>query len=313
MTDPYKILGVSKDASQDEIRKAYRKLAKDTHPDLNPGNADAERRFKEASAANEILSDPEKRKRFDAGEIDETGAERPERRYYREYAEADPNMRYGGGRSYQGAGQGPGDAFDAEDLFADLFRSRGGGGERFRTPDRDVRYTLPIDFLDAANGARKTVSMPDGKTLDIEVPAGIRDGQVLRLKGQGRPGHGGEPPGDAYVEIQILPHDTFRRDGFNIHSTLPISLGEALNGGSVRAETVDGAVDVKVPKRAKSGTTLRLRGKGVRRGKSGDRGDHLIELAVVPPENPDDELAAFMADWEAKHPQTPRQKRGGRA
>ena len=306
MADPYKTLAVSKTATAEEIRSAYRKLAKETHPDLNPGNAEAERRFKEISAANDILGDPEKRKRFDAGEIDESGAEKPERRYYRDYAEADPNMRYGGRATSGGAG----DAFDADDLFADLFRSR---GARFREPPSDVHYTLPVDFLDAVNGARKTVGMPDGKTLDIEIPAGIREGQTLRLKGQGRAGSEGAAPGDAYVDIHVLPHPEFRRDGNDIRSEVPISLGEALNGGSVRVDTVDGPVDVKVPKRAKTGTILRLRNKGVRRDKSGARGDHLIELVVVPPENPDDELAAFMADWEAKHPQNPRQKRGDRS
>lgn len=317
MADPYKVLGVDKTASDDDIRKAYRKLAKETHPDLNPGNADAERRFKEISAANEILGDPDKRKRFDAGEIDETGAEMPERRFYRDYAEADPNTRYGAraGAPFGQAPFGEGQAFDADDLFADLFRNRGraSSGEGFRVPGADVRYTLPVDFLDAVNGTRKTVSMPDGKTLDIEIPAGFREGQVLRLKGQGRPGIGGEPPGDAYVEVEIRPHDVFRRDGTDIRSTVPITLGEALNGATVRADTVDGAVDVKVPKGAKNGTTLRLRGKGVPRDKSGARGDHFIELSIVPPESPDDDLAAFMADWEAKHPQNPRQRRGAQS
>ena len=309
MADPYQVLGVDKSATQDDIRKAYRKLAKETHPDLHPGDAEAERRFKEVSAANDILSDPDKRKRYDAGEIDETGAEKPERRFYREYAEADPNTRYTR-RSYSSP---EGDTFDADDLFADLFRNRGagGGGERFRARGGDVHYTLPVDFLDAINGARKTVSMPDGKTLDIEIPASIREGQSLRLKGQGRPGIGGEAAGDAYVDVEILPHPAFRREGFDIHSRLPVTLGEALNGGKARAETVDGAVDVKIPKGAKAGTTLRLRGKGVPRDKSGNRGDHMIELEIVPPENADDELAAFMADWEARHPQNPRKTRGG--
>lgn len=316
MADPYKVLGVEKNASQDDIRKAYRKLAKETHPDLNPGNAEAERRFKEISAANDILGDPDKRKRFDAGEIDESGAEMPERRFYREYAEADPNMRYGR-RPQAGPQSSAESAFDAEDLFADLFRNRGeqhfrGGRAGGTGPGADVRYTLPVDFLDAVNGARKAVAMPDGKTLDIEIPAGFREGQVLRLKGQGLPGAAGQPPGDAYVEVHILPHGTFRRDGHDIHSVLPITLGEALNGARVRAETVDGAVDVKVPKGAKNRTTLRLRGKGVLRDKAGAKGDHLIELEIVPPENADDELAAFMADWEAKHPQNPRQERGDR-
>lgn len=310
MADPYKILGVDRSASQDDIRKAYRKLAKETHPDLNPGNAEAERRFKEIAAANDILGDVDKRKRFDAGEIDDSGAEMPQRRYYREYAEADPNMRYHR-RAPFGAGAAD-DAFDAEDMFADLFRNRGRGGEQVRAQGADVHYTLPVEFLDAINGARKTVAMPDGKTLDIEIPAGFREGQLLRLKGQGRPGSGGEPPGDAYVEVQVLPHDEFRRDGFDVHSVLPVTLGEALNGAKVRVDTVDGPVDVKVPKGAKSKTALRLRNKGVPRDKAGARGDHLIELAIVPPENPDDELAAFMADWEARHPQHPRQERGGR-
>jgi DnaJ-class molecular chaperone len=302
MADPYKVLGVAKDASQDEIRKAYRKLAKESHPDLHPSDAEAESRFKEISAANDIIGDPEKRKRFDAGEIDEAGAEKPERRYYREYAEADPNMRYGPRTSHDA-----GDTFETEDFFADLFRNR---GPRARPVDKDVRYTLTVDFLDAANGARKVVSMPDGKTLNIEIPLGIRDGQVLRLKGQGLAGQGGETPGDAYVEVKILPHDQFRRDGDDIHSVLPVTLGEALNGASVRAETVDGSVDVRIPKMSKDGQTLRLRQKGIARERAAKRGDHFVHLKIVPPENPDDELASFMADWEARHPQHPRQRRG---
>jgi DnaJ-class molecular chaperone len=306
MANPYKILGVGKDASQDDIRKAYRKLAKETHPDLNPGNAEAERRFKEISSANDLLGDPEKRKKFDAGEIDETGAEKPERRYYREYAEADPNMRY----SARSSSNGDAD-FDADDLFSGLFRGRGRGGD-FRFPGGDVRYRLPVDFLEAVNGARKTVVMPDGKTLDIEIPAGVRDGQMLRLKGQGLPGSEGMPPGDALVQIEIIPHGTFRREGNNIHSVLPISLGEALNGATVRADTVDGAVEVKVPKRARDGMSLRLRGKGARDGRSGTRGDHLIELKIVPPDGADDDLAEFMARWESGHPQNPRRKEGAK-
>src|SRR5690606_26464878 len=153
-------LGVARDASQDDIRKAYRKAAKETHPDLNPGKPEAEKRFKEINAANDIIGDPDKRKRYDAGEIDETGAERePERHFYREYAEADPNTRY----SRRGGAGGPG-AHDFEyDIFSDLFRGRGDRGG-FHVPPQDVRYTLEVDFLDAVKGARKVVSMPDGKT-----------------------------------------------------------------------------------------------------------------------------------------------------
>ena len=192
------------------------------------------------------------------------------------------------------------------DVFADLFRGRGEGGN-FRMPPQDVRYALEIDFLDAVNGTHKRVVMPDGKTLDITIPAGIDDRQVLRLKEQGLPGSDGKS-GDAYVEISVRPHSGFRREGHDIVSTLPVSLGEALNGASVRVETVDGPVDVKVPKGANEGTKLRLRGKGVSRGKAGGRGDQLVEIHIVPPEGGDEALAQFMAEWEKTHPQNPRRK-----
>jgi DnaJ-class molecular chaperone len=300
MANPYETLGVAPNASQDDIRKVYRKAAKETHPDLNPGKPEAENRFKEINAAYDIIGDPDKRKRYDAGEIDETGAERqPERHFYREYAEADPSTRYSRRRGPAGG------EFDY-DVFADLFRGRGEGAT-FRMPPQDVRYALAIDFLDAVNGAHKIVAMPDGKTLDITIPAGINDGQVLRLKGQGLPGSDGKL-GDAYVEISVRPHSGFKREGYDILSTLPISLGEALNGASVHVETVDGPVDVKVPKGAKEGTKLRLRGKGVPRGSAGGRGDQLVEIHIVPPEGPDEALAQFMAEWEKTHPQNPRRK-----
>ncbi|HKZ97311.1 MAG TPA: J domain-containing protein [Hyphomicrobiaceae bacterium] len=297
MADPYAVLGVGKTASQDEIRAAYRKLAKESHPDLHPGNAAAEKRFKDISAAYDILGDEAKRKRFDAGEIDEHGAERPERKYYRQYAEAGPGFRYG-----RGTGE---DFVDMDDIFADLFRGR---GEGFRMPGASVRYRLPVDFLEAVNGARKTVSMPDGKTLDIKIPAGVRDGQVLRLKGQGLPGAGGAPPGDALVEVEVLPHPRFTRDGRDIRSVLPITIAEALAGAAVRAETIAGPVDVKIPKGANSGTTLRLKGKGVKHEGRGAPGDHLLELRIVLPDKRDPELERLVAEWEAKHPYNPRLK-----
>jgi len=306
MANPYETLGVAPNASQDDIRKAYRKAAKETHPDLNPGEPEAEERFKEINAAYDIIGDADKRKRYDDGEIDETGVERqPERHFYREYAEADPNTRYSG-RGASAGERGNGSADFDYDLFTDLFRGRGEGGN-FRMPPQDVRYALGIDFLDAVNGTQKVVAMPDGKTLDITIPAGINDGQVLRLKGQGLPGSDGKP-GDAYVEISVRPHSSFKREGHDILSTLPISLGEALNGASVHVETVDGAVDVKVPKGAKEGTKLRLRGKGVSRDKAGGRGDQLVEIHIVPPEGADEALAQFMAEWEKTHPQNPRRK-----
>lgn len=307
MANPYETLGVAPNASQDDIRKAYRKAAKETHPDLNPGKPEAEERFKKINAAYDIIGDEAKRKRFDAGEIDEAGAERqPERHFYREYAEADPGPRYGR-RSASAGGRGSAGADFDYDIFADLFRGRGGEGASFRMPPQDVHYTLEIDFLDAVRGGHKVVSMPDGKTLNITIPAGINEGQVLRLKGQGSAGSDGKT-GDAYVQISIRPHPGFRREGNDVLTTLPISLGEALNGASVRVDTVDGPVDVKVPKGAREGTKLRLRGKGVAHGKNGARGDQLVEIHIVPPDGADDALAQFMADWEKTHPQNPRRK-----
>src|SRR5262249_55969228 len=306
MANLYETLGVAPNASQDDIRKAFRKAAKETHPDLNPGKPEAERRFKEINAAYDIIGDADKRKLYDAGEIDETGAERqPERRFYREYAEADPNTRYGR-RAASDGGRGSRDADFDYDVFADLFRGRAEGGD-IRMPPRDVRYVLAIDFLDAVNGTHKVVAMPDGKTLDITIPAGIDDARVLRLRGQGLPGSDGKP-GDAYVEISVRPHAGFRREGDDILSTLPVSLGEALKRASVDVETVDGPVDVKVPKGAKEGTKLRLRGKGVPRDKAGGRGDQLVEIHIVSPEGADEALAQFMAEWEKTHPQNPRRK-----
>jgi DnaJ-class molecular chaperone len=297
MANPYETLGVAANASQDDIRKAYRKAAKDTHPDLNPGKPEAEKRFKEINAAYDIIGDADKRKRYDAGEIDETGAERqPERHFYREYAEADPDTRY------SRRGPSAGASFDY-DVFADLFRGRG-EGSNFRMPPQDVRYALEIDFLDAVNGTHKMGRCPTARRSTSRFPAS-RTGRccVSRDKDcRALTARRATP-----TSRSVRPHPDFAR-GHDIVSTLPVSLSEALNGASVRVETVDGPVDVKVPKGAKEGTKLRLRGKGASHGKDGGRGDHLVEIHIVPPEGADEALAQFMADWEKTHPQNPRRK-----
>jgi DnaJ-class molecular chaperone len=302
MADPYNVLGVPRDASQDDIRKAYRRLAKKNHPDLNPGNEHAENRFKEISAAYNILGNEEKRARFDKGEIDESGAERPEQPFYRQSAEGEPGFKY-----YQWSSGGRDE--DMGDIFADLFRdSRAGRGERcgFPIPGSDIHYTLTVDFLDALNGAKRTVTMPDGAQLAITIPAGLKDGQTLRLRGKGQPGLNGGEPGDALVTINVRDHPVFQRDGDTIRSVLDITLNEALSGGKIRAETVSGVVNVTVPKNANTGRTLRLRGKGVMNRSTGKRGDHMIELRIKLPEQPDEELRELISDWEAKHPYDPR-------
>jgi DnaJ-class molecular chaperone len=302
MADPYDVLGVPRDASQSDIRKAYRRLAKKHHPDLNPGNEEAEKRFKEISAANDILGNEEKRARFDKGEIDETGAERPERQFYRQRAETEPGFGYYGW-------SGGGEHGDVGDIFADLFREgRFGRGERrgFPVPGPDVTYSLTVDFLDAVNGAKRTITMPDGEQLSVTIPPGLKDGQSLRLRGKGQPGLNGGEPGDALVTINVREHPVFQRDGDTIRSALDITLNEALSGAKIRAQTVSGAVNVTVPKNANTGQTLRLRGKGVMNRATGKRGDHLIELRIKLPDQPDEALRQLIADWEAKHPYDPR-------
>jgi DnaJ-class molecular chaperone len=306
MADPYQTLGVAKTATEDQIRKAYKKLAKKHHPDLNPGDKEAENRFKDISAAYTMLSDPEKKRSYDAGEIDETGAPKAERRFYRDFADAGAGFRYGRAEDLGGFE-------DLGDIFGDMLRGRGGrgpeGGAQFRMRGGDVAYTLPIDFLEAANGAKKRVDMPDGKTLDISIPAGVEDDQTLRLKGQGAPGIGGGSAGDALITVSVRPHPVFRREGNDIKSIIPITLSEALSGGPVQVETITGPVSLKIPKHSNTGRVLRLRGKGVQ---GAVKGDHLAELQVVMPPHPDARLADFIAEWEREHPYNPRQGGGAK-
>jgi len=305
MKNLYETLGVSKDVSADELRKAYRALAKKYHPDLRPGDRDAEGRFKEIGAAYDLLSDPEKRRRYDAGEIDETGAERPDRTFYRDYAECGDGARY---YWHFGDGDAGQPAVAAEDVFADIFGRTSGGGRPggghpggMRMRGSDSRYSLSCTFLDAVKGGRQRITLPDGRSLDVTIPAGTRDGQSLRLKGQGGPGYGGAPAGDAYIEIHVAPHRLFRREGDDIHLDLPVTLGEAVLGARVRVPTVDGPVDLSVPAGSNSGARLRLRGKGVPKP-GGGRGDQLVALKVMLPDKPDDDLKELVADWAKKHP-----------
>jgi len=284
MTDPYAILGVSRTASADEIRRAYRKLAKALHPDARPNDKAAEEKFKEVTQAFKLLSDPEQRARFDQGEIDAQGQERPPYHF---------RSRPGGGPG----DRGPSGRFeDLGDLFSDLFTDFGGARSRAQ-PMRgaEIKARLTVSFEEAMKGAKKRVSLSNGKSLEVGVPAGVESGKVLRLRGQGHPGRDGGPAGDALIEIVIAEHPWFRREGDNIRLDLPISLKEALFGGTVRAPTVDGMVEVRVPAGANSGAQLRLRGKGAPKGEGG-RGDQIIRLVIDVPLN-DPDLEAFIEDW----------------
>lgn len=299
--DLYQTLGVKRGASQEEIRKAYRKLAKELHPDLNPGDKAAEERFKRVSAAFSILGDADKRARYDRGEIDALGQERPEQRFYREYASDEPGFRYRSSAGFQDFGE-------FSDIFRDLFGRGGAGGERgFARRGADARYRLEVDFLEAVKGAKKRITLPEGGTLDLTIPPGTKDGDILRLKGKGAPGLSGGPPGDALVEIGVRPHPVFARQDNDILIELPITLDEAVLGGKVEVPTVTGRVAMTIPKGATSGQILRLKGKGVV-PRTGAPGDQLVTLKIVTPERIDPELEAFMREWRAKHHYDPRRK-----
>lgn len=302
--DLYAVLGVPRTASQDEIKRAYRKLAKELHPDLNPDKPDVADRFKGITAAYDLLSDEDKRGRYDRGEIDASGQERAQQHYYRDFAE-DP----GAGRFY--SREGFADEGELHDFFADLF-GRKAGGARMKARGADVSYTLPIDFLEAAKGAKKRVTVEGRHTIDLTIPAGVRDRQTLRLKGQGMPGFEGGPAGDAYVEVHIQPHPYFERKDGNVHVELPVTLAEAVLGGKIAVPTIDGAVTMTVPKGSNTGATLRLRGKGIVDPGSHKRGDQYVRLKVVLPKTPDAELESFVRRWADEHPYDPRAEMEGR-
>lgn len=293
--DPYTVLGVPRGATDDQIRKAYLKLVKELHPDVNPSKA-AEERFKKVTSAHDILGDPERRRQFDTGEIDASGE--PRRPQWRPHAGAGAGAR---GRA--------GGFEDFGDIFSDIFSGGGRAGTRgtgFATRGRDVRYTLDVDFLEAVQGAKKRVTLPEAGVLDLTVPEGVTDGQVLRLRGRGEPGLAGGETGDALVEIRIRPHRDFHREGDDIHLDLPITIDEAVLGGKVEVPTATGRVQLTVPKGTSSGQVLRLKGKGVRNGTTGATGDQLVTVHIVLPETIDEGLSYFLSEWRQKHRYDPR-------
>ncbi len=307
--DPYKVLGLSKGASGADIKKAYRTLAKKHHPDTNTGDDEAARKFSELSAAHDLLSDEQKRAQFDRGEID---------------AEGNPTYKgfnpFGGGsqgagpfrrRSGHGGGQGAG-GFNPEDIFTEIFGGMGGGqrpGPGRPPTGPDVTYTLKVTFVEAAKGRPKRVSMPNGKTLDVNIPPGVEDGQQIRLRGQGGVGPAGVPSGDALITIAVAAHALFERDGNDIRLELPVTLYEAVLGSKIRVPTLDGSVQIKVPPNSSSGKVLRLKGKGI--AAKDKAGDQLVTLRIVLPETPDTEITALAEEMQSARPYTVRSDRFG--
>jgi DnaJ-class molecular chaperone len=267
------------------------------HPDLNPGDKAAEEKFKEIAGAYDLLGDADKRKRFDAGEIDASGAERPQQHFYRDYATSDQEHPYADSSGYA-------DFMDTDDAFAELLRR----SERARANRRgqDLHYQLPIDFADSITGANKRLTLPDGGTLDVNIPPGLVDGQILRLRGKGAPGAGQGGPGDALIEVEVVPDPRFAREGDDISLELPVSLSEAVLGGRIRVPTPTGDVTMAVPKGSNTGTTLRLKGKGAPR-RGGGHGDQFVKLKVVLPKPPDPELEAFVSNWDKGKAFNPRE------
>lgn len=302
MRDPYEVLGVPQTATAAEIKSAFRKQAKQCHPDTHPGDAKKAAKFREISAAHEILSDREKRAQYDRGEINADGSPKATQR-----------------RAYTHAGQRAGGApfgFDAggnDDFLSEFFGGlRGAGRRQARMRGEDVRYRLNTPFVEAARGGKERVTLSNGKTLDVAIPAGVQEGQQIRLRGQGEPGPGGGPAGDVLIEISILPHPHFTREGDDIHLTVPVSLQEAVLGAKIAVPTVDGPVTLTVRKGANSGDKLRLTGKGIvkskARGNAAARGDQIVTLQVRLPDKPDAALAALIEKWTPEHAYDPRAK-----
>lgn len=296
MKDPYDILGVSRSASPDQIRKAYRRLAKTLHPDLNPGNKAAEAQFKAVSAAYDLLGDADKRTRFDAGEIDASGADRAQAGYYKDYASRrshdDP---YGGGAAFA-------DMADVEGILGELFR-RQEDFRRYQGGD-GRRLALAIELPEAVNGTTKWLHLPDNRSVPVVIPPGTEDGQILIAPGRGASSSADGGPADLAIRIVVRPHRLFRRQGDDIHLDLPVSLSEAVLGAKIRAPTLSGPVMLNIPKGSDTGVVLRLKGKGVARGAL--RGDQLVRLKVVLPQEPDAELEAFLSHWTPSPSYNPR-------
>jgi len=289
-TNPYEVLGVSAKATQDEIKSAYRNLAKKFHPDLNPGNKSAETRFKEISSAYELVESPEKRAKFDRGESEAAQAQQHRSGPFYQETQA------GGGRYSQGF-----EGMD-DDVLRSIFEQMGRqGGSGFRGASdmrgEDVHYQMEVSFRDATLGGEREITLPDGKKIRVKIPAGVHSGVKLRFGGLGEPGVGKAPTGDAYVELNVLPSPLFKREGDDLEVEVPISVSESILGAKVKVPTIDGPVFLTIPAGASSGMKLRLSGKGVLNNSTGKRGDQYAVLKLICPPNADPEIKQAVQAW----------------
>lgn len=310
MRDPYEVLGVSKTASEAEIKKAFRNLAKKYHPDTKSGD---KKKFQEVSAAYDVVGDKEKRKKFDAGEIDASGNPRG----FDPRAHGFEGSPFGQGG--QRGGAGPGDfhftwsnqngetteGFRAEDIFSELFGGLGGGGRRGRGQQQarqgqDFTVATTVSFEEAARGGTRRVTLPNGEQIDVKIPAGLKDGQQIRLKGRGGAGRAGGEAGDVLISVSVAPHPVFTREGNDLRMELPISLKEAVLGAKVPVATLTGTVQLSVPPNSNTGSVLRLKGKGIA-PPSGEAGDLYVKLVVTLPGQADSELRKFVESWSSTY------------
>ena len=303
MRDPYQVLGVPKSASAADVKKAFRKLAKQHHPDQSK-DPKAKEKFAEANAAYEIVGDEKKRAQFDRGEIDAEG--KPKFAGFEGFRQGGGagagqgfegfEFNFGGGPGggfKRGAAGGAGAGFDPSDLFSELFgRGRGGAGRARR--GEDVGGEATITLPDSVSGSETLVRMPDGRTLQARIPAGIEDGQTIRLKGQGGPGQGGGEAGDALIKIRVAPHPVFKVDGRDLRADFAVPLADAVLGGEVNAPTLTGTVELKVPPNSSGGKTMRLRGRGLPATGAKPAGDLFLTARIALPDPPDAELEALM-------------------
>jgi DnaJ-class molecular chaperone len=335
MRDPYEVLGVQRSASAGDVKKAYRKLAKKLHPDANKKDPKAAGKFSELNSAYEIVGDDDKRKAFDRGEIDAEG--KPRFQGFEGFRGGSPGggPDFGGGRGFESftwgpdgfrrtttrgggaAGAGPGGG-RFEDILSNMFGFGGAAGPRggpsFEAEDigsamrgQDIAASMTITLNEAAHGAMRRVGLPNGKDLEVKIPAGIGEGQTVRLKGQGGPAPHGGPAGDVLITVSIAPHPLFKLDGQNLRLELPVTLYEAVLGAKVRVPTLDGAVDLAIPANTSSGRTFRLKGKGLP-GKT--PGDLYVMTKIVLPDGKDAELEALMTRWRDSKKYDPRSGMG---
>lgn len=305
MRDPYDVLGVSRKASDAEIKKAFRALAKKHHPDTHANDPKAVKKFQEISGAYELLGDKEKRAQFDRGEIDANGQPKGFDQGFR------PGGPFGGGfegmrgRAGRGGPQGfdfqwsGGEGGNAEDIFAEILGGLGGGNRRRnQRKGADIRLQTTVSLQESATGGVRRVIAGDGRELEVRIPPGVKEGQQIRLRGQGAPGERGGPAGDALIEIAIAPHPLFERDGRDLRMDLPVSLKEAVLGAKVPVPTLTGPIAVTVPAHSNSGRVLRLKGKGLPGSGGEPPGDLYAKLVIALPDSPDAKLDAFVASWD---------------